>query len=107
MEFLVANAAEVAAKQGEDLLHLVEENLAEFTYALIDENRVEVDLALEDLKEYVDFVKEGLIATVSELMPQLVDVRWDIQTELRQSAWEYPSYGWDWSRNLTGSSWGT
>jgi hypothetical protein len=41
------------------------------------------------------------------MMAPLVDVRFDIEAALSETAWEYPSYGWDWDRELTGSSWGT
>lgn len=62
---------------------------------------------LDEFKIYVDEIKEPLQPFSNDLLHALVDTRFDFEAALEEEAWGYPRYGWDWERNLTGSSWGT
>ena len=71
------------------------------------EERAEFAVNLEDVKVYMDSIVNPLKPVATNLLQQLVEARFELEAELKSSAWEYPTYGWDWDLNRTGSSWGT
>ena len=103
---LVKQAAVRGRYDGREILDDVVDTQDELLAYECAAERAAFAVNLEDVKVYMDSIVNPLKVVATNLMEQMVERRFELEEELKNQAWEYPTYGWDWNSNKSGSSWG-